>query len=365
MRRYIVVLIVLLSACIFLSAQENSEKDKRKKPADKKTFTVAVLDFDGKIPGNPNLGSQIGETLTALLSMEQGFTLVDRAKLSKILQEQELNLTGLVSSEQAVKIGKLAGARILVVGKAFPLGKNIFITAKIIGTETSLVDGVLVKDSAEKDISDLVLQLSGKVAERLKKVGPRLIGKEKAKDGSFDMLQAVLKTLKRPVVAVVVTEQHTGEAARQAAIDPPVETEIKLLLRKCGFEIKDVEQNKLAEWARHPSINSWPKGLAGVDVVITGESFSEFATRIGNLISCVARAEINVISRSDGKIIFVDRATARDVDLAENIAAKKALRKCGNTLGMNLIKYFAKNLPDAEKKAEKDTDKPGKKDTSK
>ena len=38
------------------------------------------------------------------------------------------------------------------------------------------------------------------------------------------------------------TENHRR---RPAVPDPAVETEVKLLLRACGFEIKDVPQNEL------------------------------------------------------------------------------------------------------------------------
>lgn len=51
---------------------------------------------------------------------------------------------------------------------------------------------------------------------------------------------------------------------------------------------------------------------------------SEFAARIDHRLSFAARAEINVISRSSGKIVIGDRATDRAVDPSENIADKNA-----------------------------------------
>ena len=131
--------------------------------------------------------------------------------------------------------------------------------------------------------------------------------------------------------------------------DPAVETEVKLLLRACGFEIKDVPQNELVGFVAAAKKDGliWPRGLAGVDFVIVGEAYSELAARIGNLISCAARAEINVISRSTGKIVLADRSTDRAVDLAENIAGKKALQKSGRVLGLRVLEYFHKNLPTA------------------
>jgi TolB-like protein len=310
------------------------------KPAD---LTVALLDFTASAPGTPELGSQIGEVLTATLSSEPGFRLVDRATLTRTLQEHEMNLSGVVDGDKAVKIGKLVGARILVTGKAFTMGKKTFITAKLIGTETSLVEGVLVKGDASADVGELLVDLVTQIGDRLRTAGPKLV----ASDDEIDPVPALCKKLAgmaKPKVAVVITEQHRANTPAPQVVDPAVETEVKLLLKQCGFEIIDVNQNALADWARgmnKSDVNNWPKDLKDADIVITGEAFSEFAARIGNLVSCLARAEINVISRKDGKIVLADRATARAVDLAENIAGKKALEKAGRTLAIGVLEHVA------------------------
>ncbi|MGD8453802.1 MAG: CsgG/HfaB family protein [Phycisphaerae bacterium] len=310
-------------------------------------LTVAVLDFDSSTPGEPNLGKQIGETLAIMLSGERGFRLVDRATLPRALQELELNLSGVVETEQAVKVGKVVGARLLVVGKAFVMGQQTFITAKLIGTETSLVDGVLVKKEGDADMGELVMELAAKVAQRLREVGPRLVADEDTTRDPLPGLKASLAGVRKPVIAVIIPEQHARVPARQVP-DPAVETEIKLLLRECGFTVKDVPQNELADFARALRKNgpgSWPRTLAGVDCVIVGEGFSEFAARIGNLLSCAARVEINVIDRTSGRIVLADRTTERAVDLSENIAAKKALEKAGRVLGVRVLEHFQRSLP--------------------
>ncbi|NLE60139.1 MAG: hypothetical protein GX616_17455 [Planctomycetes bacterium] len=327
-------------------------------PAAARPLTVAILDFGAKDPAMPDLGPQIGEVLTAALSGEPGFTLVDRATLARTLQEHELNLTGAVSTEQAVQVGKLVGARILVTGKAFMLGKQVFITAKLIGTETSLVEGVLVKDESGADVGNLVVSLATEIADRLRKAGPRLV----ASDDGIDPLPKLKKELAgraKPKVVVIITEEHMRTAPLVQPVDPAVETEVKLMLRECGFEIMDVPQNELADWARairKEDVQSWPRGLQDADLIITGEAFSEFAARIGNLVSCSARAEINMVNRKDGKIVLAQRETTRAVDLSENIAGKKALEKAGRVMGVRVLERFNKMLP-ARDDAAADPDK--------
>jgi hypothetical protein len=162
-------------------------------------------------------------------------------------------------------------------------------------------------------------------------------------------LKAKLAGLKKPKVAVIIPERHmSAQPVRRP--DPAVETEIKLLLRECGFVVQDVKQNELEDFARTAAQTEpglWPRELAGVDYVIVGQGFSEFAARIGNLVSCAGRAEINVIARSTGHVEYADRTTERGVDLSENIAAKTALQKAGRTLGLRTLTYFGENLSKA------------------
>lgn len=307
------------------------------------SLSVAVLDFAADTPGQPDLGKQIGEALAIMLSGEPGFRLVDRSLLARILQEHELNLSGVVETEQAIKIGRLIGAKILVAGKVFALGENLFMTAKLIGTETSLVDGVMVKGPVSANVGDMMMDLSVKLAKRLHEVGPHLVAQDDAGQDPLPGLKARLAKTHVPIVAVVIPEQHMNN--RPLAVpDPAVETEIKRLLRECGITIKDVPQNELASFARlvaKDGSTPWPRGLDGVECVIVGEGLSEFASRIGNLVNCVARAEINVISRGSGNVELAERTTERSVDLSENIAGKKALEKAGRTLGLRVLEHFA------------------------
>jgi len=320
-------------------------------------LTVAILDFTASDPATPNLGTEIASALSAMLSGESGVTLVERQAIAQTLREHELNLTGMVNEEQAVKVGKLVGAKIMVTGRAFKLGRDLFITAKLIGTETSLVEGVMVKDAATADMGTMVVTLSEKVAQKVRQAGPKLVA---AADDAVDPLPALKKKLadrRKPVLAVIVREQHhAGAQAVTApltvtvtrAIDPAVETEVKKVLTECGFTLQDAAQNELTDFARSwtaTDINSWPRGLDKVEVLVAGEAFSEFAARIGNIVSCTARAEINLVNRSTGKIVLADRVTTRAADLSENIAGKKALQSAGRAMGIRILEHFVETLP--------------------
>ena len=71
------------------------------------------------------------------------------------------------------------------------------------------------------------------------------------------------------------------------------------------------------------------------DIEITGEAFSAYGMRKGNLISCKARVELKAQKRT-GEIVAVDRQTSVAVDIAEQTAAKTALQKAAVELAERL-----------------------------
>lgn len=295
-------------------------------PATNPGITVALLDFDANLPGNPDLGKQITEALTAVLTGQTGFTLVDRASMNRTLQEHELNLTGLVNSDQATQIGKLVGAKILVTGKAFLLDKKIYVTAKVIGTETGLVEGLLSSGPKDAEVGQMVIDLSTKLADKLQTSGPKLVAAPNTAPDPMVALQARLKGKTLPKVGILFVEHHVT-APRQHT-DPAVETEFKSMLTDCGFTIVEGDEK---DWTRE-----------GVEVVITGEAFSEAATKIGNIVSCSGRVEVKVVNRKDNHLLLATRTTSRAADLSEQIAAKSALQKAAHALGIQVLEYFDK-----------------------
>lgn len=310
--------------------------------------TVAVLDYEAASPGNPELGSQIAEIMTARLSAEDGLDLVERAKLGQVLKEHHLPLVGLADPQQAAQIGKLLGAKLLVMGKAFMMDSKLMIVTKVVGVETGLVKGTLRSVEQSKPLSEAVALVSEDVAALVRRDAAKLLPADVKLDDPVAEIRKDLGDRPRPTVAVIIPEQHRT----RVVIDPAVETEIKHLLVECGFRVLDTGRNDLADWAKgmmHGQKAPWPAALADADLIVVGEAFSEFALRTGDLVTCAARAEINLISRHSGEILLADRDTQRAIDLAEAIAGKTALQKAGRRLGVTvcrrLVAYKGPILP--------------------
>lgn len=306
-------------------------------------LTLAVLGFEA--PGDTDGGtaSMINDTIEVLLSAEGRFQIVDRSSIEKTLQEQAVNLSGVTDTNEAINIGRVTGAKILVTGKAFELGESRIVTAKLIGSETTKVKAVMAQGELDVPLDKLVFEAAQKLVAELNRSGHNLVASPMPPD-PIPGLIAQLKGVKLPVTAIVIPEEHRRATQPIAPPDPAVETELKKLLIQAGGEVRDVKDNALADWVRQYEEGenpAWPRTLEGVEVVIIGEAFSESAGRMGQLQLASARAEINLITRKQGRVIHADRSTTRAVDLAEEVAGKTALEKAGRVLGERVLRLMA------------------------
>ncbi len=302
------------------------------------SITIAIIDFESQAPGNTELGQQLSDILTARLSIYDQYRLVERKKLEDLLKEHQLSLTGMVETSQAVQVGKMLGARIMIFGRAFTVDRELYIVAKIVGTETSQVKGVIAKGKLESDLSDIIDQLVDNLVEGLEKWAPELLPKTEKLSNKIQVLKQQLEGKKLPSVAVMIPEVHIN----RPVADPAAETEMKKILKETGFEVIEAKKETLAKWAKDYS-------MAGVDIIITGEGFSEFGSRIGGLVSCAARLEVQVTERESHRIIASERTTKRAVDLSEAIAAKTALQAAGREMALKAIEKIALEFEEREK----------------
>ncbi len=260
-------------------------------------------------------GPKVATLLNADLSAEPQIITVERAELEKVLGEQELGLSGTVSPDSAAKVGQLTGAKVLVTGRVFKADDQTVIVAKIIGTETSRVYGEMVQGGPSSSIVDLSSGLAKKIAANVAEKGDTLTAKVKTRDERIAGLKKALDGKKLPVVSVKISEHHYGPYI----IDPAAQTELSVILQQCGFKLADDNSTNRAA------------------VEISGEAFSAYGMRKGNLISCKSRIEIKARDVASGKILAVDRQTSVGVDIAEQTAAKTALENAADELAERLI----------------------------
>jgi hypothetical protein len=132
---------------------------------------------------------------------------------------------------------------------------------------------------------------------------------------------------------IAAHEEHRGPRI----IDPAVQTELEHLLTDAGQKVKSLDK-KTAQ-----AVTSGEQKIDAVaregtyDLYIVAEGFSEFGKRFNaDLVACVARVEIKVIDARTGRVLASGDGEGRATDLAENLAAKQALRKASRQLFLKL-----------------------------
>lgn len=130
---------------------------------------IAVMDFES-IGGDPHLGPGVAENLRTALIQTGQFKVIERAALQKVLEEQKLQITGLVDPQSAIKLGKLVGAKLIVVGSVVKFAEAYTLNVRFIDAETGVaIKAEKVQASSEAEIPRMI----DKVVEMIVGIYPK------------------------------------------------------------------------------------------------------------------------------------------------------------------------------------------------
>ena len=289
---------------------------------DTSVYPVAILPFQERGRDSAELGPQVTDLLFAKLVVNPDMYLVEREDIKKLFEEKELNLSGLVNPAEAIQVGYLTGAKIIVTGSVVVAGDSQYLVAKVIGTETSRVLGASAKGRVGDDLDAMVEELAEGVVKTISEQADKLVAKPVTQKDRIAELKKALGKGKRPSVWIEVEERHVG----QATIDPAAETELALICKELGFEVIDRKAGNRNE----------------ADIALIGEGFSQFAARHGNLTSVKARLELKALERNTGRVVAIDRQVSVAVYLAEQIAGKTALQEAAANIASRLLPKLVK-----------------------
>lgn len=309
------MLAVAMIVCGIVISERVYAKDDNELIGDGTVYPVAIFPFTERNSRVKGMGNQVSDLLFAGLVENPNLWLVEREEMRKMLDEAELNLSGMVNPNQAIQIGQLTGAKIIVTGSVFKVKNKTYIVAKVIGTETSRVLGKSVKGS--ESIDSLAEKLSKQISRLILKDAKKLVAKVRTKKDLLADLKKAIGDKEKPKVYVSITEEHIG----QRTIDPAAQTEMQSICKELGFI---VTENK-----------------GDADIIIKGEGFSEFSTRRGNLVSVKARVEVKAVDK-DNTVIAVDRQTDVQVGLAEQVTGKQALQEAAAKIVERLLPKICK-----------------------
>jgi TolB-like protein len=159
--------------------------------------TVAVMYFTNSALVNHSdyepLSKGIAEMLITELAASPALQVVERDRLQKLLEEQDLHSTGKVDKETAVQLGKILGARhMLMGGFVIDPRQNMRLDLRAVDVETSRVEYVETVTGKAEDVLTLISNLGSRVNSRLKLPRLRSTQPTAGKAPKADQLRAVM-----------------------------------------------------------------------------------------------------------------------------------------------------------------------------
>ncbi len=151
----------VIATSFVLGVTSNAEA-RQKKP------TVAILYFEykGKNDELAQLQKGLAQMLITDLSELDGVTLVERERLEDVLKELKLNRSKSIDKKTAARVGKLLGAKYMVLGSYFDLMGTLRVDARVVETET----GKVIKSVGTNGKTETFFDIEGRVSKELEAV---------------------------------------------------------------------------------------------------------------------------------------------------------------------------------------------------
>ncbi len=134
----------------------------------KPTIAILYFDYDGSSEEMGFLRKGLTQMLVSDLSEVTEVDIVERVRLQDAVEELELNRTNKIDQSSASRIGKLLGARYLVMGGYFDIAGTLRMDARVVEVETGKVVASLGKHGKAADFIDLEQYLAGELGRVLR-----------------------------------------------------------------------------------------------------------------------------------------------------------------------------------------------------
>ncbi|MBI4421606.1 MAG: hypothetical protein HY560_12345 [Gemmatimonadetes bacterium] len=130
---------------------------------------IAVFPFDPGASIGPNkedidaLGVGLQQMLTTEFAANPGLRVVDRSQIRQLLAEQDLGATGRVDANTAAKVGKVVGARYVILGGFNDIYGDFRLDVRIVNVETSEIVKSEKITGKKEQLYSLVTNIAGQV----------------------------------------------------------------------------------------------------------------------------------------------------------------------------------------------------------
>lgn len=127
---------------------------------------IAVVEFDKRGQSEiHDAGKTVADWITTSLNKTKVFEVYDRLSLDKLLSEYELGHSGLLDEKTLAQIGKIHGVQAVVTGSVIELNSAVFVTTKLIDTETAkIIDSANIKVNSFDNVAFVTDWLANELA---------------------------------------------------------------------------------------------------------------------------------------------------------------------------------------------------------
>jgi TolB-like protein len=133
---------------------------------DQATVAILYFDYTGKDEELGVLKKGLAQMLISDLATVDRIRIVERDRLEEILAELKLGQSGKIDPQSAAKVGKLLGARYMVLGGYFDLKEALRIDARVVEVET----GKIIRSTGAMGVAQDFLGVEQKVSGELAKI---------------------------------------------------------------------------------------------------------------------------------------------------------------------------------------------------
>jgi hypothetical protein len=154
--------------------------------------TIAIAEVTARGNADADMASEVNDALTDQLVGDGRFRVVERQQIAKVMKEQMLAQSGVMSDEVQIKVAQLVGARFIVLGTVGTKGRSYVISLRALDSSSAQVAfAETLKVGTDEQIEAGTKQLARRLGDKL--VGPAPSSAQEAASnevlGDFDAAQ--------------------------------------------------------------------------------------------------------------------------------------------------------------------------------